>query len=55
VEQVSKAVVSTLRDKKLREEAKPLNWAILNERAERAKVRAKVMSFYQALQPKRNS
>jgi len=54
-EQVSKAVVSTLRDKKLREEAKPLNWAILNERAERAKVRAKVMSFYQVLQPKRNS
>ncbi len=46
VEQASKAVVSALRDKTLRENAKALNWVMLEEKADRKKVRAKVMAFY---------
>jgi len=52
VEQVSKAVVNALRDKKLRENAKALNWKILEEKADRKKVCAKVMVFYRKLSDK---
>lgn len=45
-EQASRAVVGALRDQGLREDARALNWEILEERADRKKVRAKVMAFY---------
>ncbi|MHB8806522.1 MAG: glycosyltransferase [Anaerolineaceae bacterium] len=56
VEQVVRAVLKALRDTKLREEAKALNWAILGEKADRKKTRAKIMNFYSHLvsQPDRS-
>jgi glycosyltransferase involved in cell wall biosynthesis len=45
--QVSQAVISALRNKPLRENARALNWAILEKKAERSTVRAKVMAFYE--------
>ncbi|NMC29572.1 MAG: glycosyltransferase family 4 protein [Pelolinea sp.] len=47
--EVAKAVVDALQNKKMREEAKPLNWALLDERANRKKIRKKVVSFYSGL------
>ena len=56
VEQVVRAVLKALRDTKLREEAKALNWAILGEKADREKIRTKIMNFYShfVLQPERS-
>ncbi len=46
VEQVVKAVLKVLSDKKLYEDAKVLNWAILSEKADRKKIRSKIINFY---------
>ena len=47
VDQVVKAVLAALRSDKLRAEAKPLNWSILQKNADRQKIRVKVLDFYQ--------
>ncbi|MGV8026259.1 MAG: glycosyltransferase family 4 protein [Anaerolineaceae bacterium] len=56
LEQVVRAVVYALGNKKLREEAKLQNWKILSEKADRRKIRTKITNFYSNLisQPERS-